>query len=186
MINFKKILIIVLAIVTFGIAYKYYKKYKDTEKLKIGETSLHSTKKISNINDLVDVFKNGLLIKGFVEIRNFSGKDYVLNQISIDAFTPNTEKLIAAQTNIIKNNITLKNKQSTNIPIEYKIDIIKTLSLFKESAVIPEDTTLWKVITHPAQYLQDIDLKKLKIKLKGFIEAEGITLDINQEYFLYE
>lgn len=186
MTNIKKILIIVLVIVTLGLAYKYYKKAKDTEKLKIGNISLKATKEIKDFNDLLDVFQNGIILKGFVQIRNFSGQDYTLNQISIDGFTPISDKLIAEQTNIIKNNILLKNKKETNIPLEYKVDIMSALSLFKESGVIPEDTTLWEVITHPAKYYETTNLNKLKIILKGFIEAEGITLNINQEQLLYE
>jgi len=173
-------------VLTFGIAWKYYKKMRDTEKLKIGETSLKPTKKISNFNDLVDVLQNGLRMKGFIEIRNFSGKDYTLNQISLDCFTPKTEKLIAEQTNIMQSNINLVNRQVTKIPLEYKIDIMSALTLFKESGVIPEDATLWQVITHPGQYWNGIDLKKLMMKFKGFIQAEGITLSVNEEYPLYE
>ncbi|MFH2141963.1 MAG: hypothetical protein ABIJ97_06045 [Bacteroidota bacterium] len=186
MLRLKNIIIVAIVILTLGIAWRYYKKYKDSEKLKIGETSLRATKKIENFNDLVDILKNGLLLKGFVEIRNFSGRDYTLNQISLDCFTPKTEKLMAEQTNIIQNNISLKKKQITNIPLEYKIDIMNALSLFKESGVIPEEATLWQVVTHPGQYWSGMDLKKLKMKFKGFIQAEGITLSINEEYLLYE
>lgn len=186
MLKLKNIIIIAIVILTFGIAWRYYKKLKDTEKLKIGETSLKSTKKIENFNDLIDVFQNGLRLKGFIEIRNFSGKDYTLNQISLDCFSPKTEKLIAEQTNIIQNNIILQNRQVTNIPLEYKVDIMNALSLFKESGAIPEDATLWQVITKPGTYWAGIDLKKLKMKLKGFIQAEGITLSVNEEYPLYE
>jgi len=182
----KTIIILTIVILTLGIAWKYYKKFKDTDKLKIGETSLKSTKKIANFNDLVDVLKNGLLLKGFVEIRNFSGRDYSLNQISLDCFTPKTEKLIAEQVNILPANITLNSKQTTNIPLEYKVDIVNALSLFKESGVIPENATLWQVITKPAQYWSAIDLNKLRMKLKGFIQAEGITISVNEEYSLYE
>lgn len=184
--NYKKILIIVLVILTLGLGYKYYKKAKDTEKLKIGNLSLKATKKIKDFNDVIDVFKNGMILKGFVQIRNFSGQDYTLNQISIDGFAPISNKLIAEQTNITKHDILLKNKQETNIPLEYKVDILSALSLFKESGVIPEDATLWNIITHPSKYYETTQLNKLKVILKGFIEAEGITLNINQEQLLYE
>lgn len=182
----RNIIIVALVVLTFGIAWRYYKKIKDTEKLKIGETSLRATKKIEKLDDLVDVLQNGLRMKGFIEIRNFSGRDYTLNQISLDCYSPKTEKLIAEQTNIMQNNITLLNRQVTNIPLEYKIDIMNALSLFKESGVIPEDATLWQVITKPGTYWAGIDLKKLSMKLKGFIQAEGITLSVNEEYPLYE
>jgi hypothetical protein len=31
-----------------------------------------------------------------------------------------------------------------------------------------------------------IELKNLRMKLKGFVQAEGITLPIDQDYNLYE
>lgn len=186
MINFKKILLIVLVMLSLGIAWKFYKKYKDSDKLKIGSTSLKSKQQITNFNDLVNILKNGLLLEGFIEIRNFSSRDYSIKQLSIDCFSPKTEKLIAEQTNILQNKLILAKKQTTNIPLEYKIDIVNALALFKECGLIPEDANLIEIITHPAQYWSDIDLKNLKIKFKGFIQAEGIHININEDYALYE
>jgi len=182
----KTIIILAIVILTQGIAWKYYRKYRDAEKLKIGETSLKATKKIENVNDLVDVLRNGLLLKGFVEIRNFSSKDYYLNQISLDCYSPKTEKLIAEQINILPQSLQLKAKQSTHIPLEYKVNIINALSLFKESGVLPEDASLWQVVSHPAQYWPGISLKNLKMKLKGFIQAERFNITVNEDYNLYE
>lgn len=186
MLKLKNIILIGIVILTFGIAWKFYKKYKDSDKLKIGSTSLKPKQQITNFNDLVNILKNGLVLEGFIEIRNFSSRDYSIKQLSIDCFSPKTEKLIAEQTNILQNKLILAKKQTTNIPLEYKIDIVNALALFKECGLIPEDANLIDVITHPAQYWSDIDLKNLKIKFKGFIQAEGIHLDINEDYALYE
>jgi type III secretion system FlhB-like substrate exporter len=186
MLSIKRILIIAIVILTFGLAWKFYKKANEAKKLKIGETSLSPTKKIKSINDLVDIFTSGLKLKGFIEIRNFSGKDYTLNQISLDCFSSETEKLIAEQTNIIQNDIVLKAKQTTNIPLEYDVNIINALSIFKESNVIPEDYTVWKIIAHPAKAFEVITIKNLKIKLKGFIEAQKITISVNEIIKPYE
>jgi alpha-N-acetylglucosamine transferase len=182
----KNIVLIVLVILSLGIAWKFYKKYKDSDKLKIGSTSLKLKQQITNFNDLVHVLKNGLVLEGFIEIRNFSSKDYALNQLSIDCFSPVNEKLIAEQTNILQNTLVLTKKQTTNIPLEYKIDIVNALALFKECGLIPEEATLINIITHPAQYWSGIDLKKLKVKFKGFIQAEGIHLNTDEEYAIYE
>ena len=70
------------------------------------------------------------------------------------------------------------------IPLEYNIDIFNALSLFKESEVIPTDATIWQVVSQPATYWKSINLRKLKVKLIGFIQAEGITLSINEDYLL--
>ena len=186
MINFKNILLIVLVMLSLGIAWKFYQKYKDSDKLKIGSTSLKSKQQITSFNDLVNILKSGLILEGFIEVRNFSSKDYSINQLNIDCFSPASGKLIAEQTNILQDTIVLTKKQTTNIPLEYKIDIVNALSLFKECGLIPEEATLIHIITHPAQYWTDIDPKKLKVNFKGFIQAEGIHLNIDEEYAIYE
>ena len=184
--NYKKILIIVFIIITLGAAYKYYKKYKGAEKLKIANVSLSSEKPLDSLQSIVDAFQNGLNLTGFIEVKNLSNQDYTLNQLNVDAFTPTTITLIGEQTNFLTSNIILKSKEATNIPISFNVNIMNALSLFKESGVIPQDTTLWQVITHPMKYFDVIDLNKLRVKLKGFIEAEGITLSINQDQNLYQ
>ena len=186
MFKLKNIIIIALIVLTLGIAWRYYKKYKESEKLKIGEIILKPTQKISKISDVITILQNGLNLEGFVEIRNFSGKDYTLNQISLDCFTPTTDKVIAEQTNIIQNDVQIKTKQVTNIPLKYKVDILNAISLLKECGVIPTDATVWSIIANPVESYNSFDLKKLKIKLKGFIQAEGINLSINEVYPLYE
>ena len=184
--NYKKILIIIFVIITLGAAYKYYKKYKGAEKLKLANVSIKSDKDISDVSDLVDIFQNGLNLTGFIEVKNLSSEDYTLNQLNVDAFAPTSGARIGEQTNFLTSNIILKSKEITNIPISYNVDIMNALALFKESGVIPQDSTLWQVITHPAKYYDAVNLSKLKVKLKGFIEAEGITLNINQDQYLYE
>ena len=182
----KNIIIVVAVLLTLGIAWKLFRKVKDTDKLKIGDTSLKPTKEIKKFTDLAEIFSSGLKVKGFIEIRNFSGRDYTLSQLNIDCFTPKTETLLAEQTNIIEKNIVLKAKQTTNIPLEYTVNIVNALLMFKESEVLPADATVWQVISQPAQYWKEINMKKLTMKLKGFIVAEGINLSINMDYPLYD
>jgi hypothetical protein len=74
---------------------------KDTEKLKLGDTSLKAAKKLESFKDLVEIFTSGFKMKGYIEIRNFSGKDYTLNQLSLDCYSPKSQKLVAEQTNIL-------------------------------------------------------------------------------------
>ena len=75
----KKILIIVAVILTLGLAYKYYKKAKDTGKLKTGELTLKPENKIDTLGELVNVFKNGLLLKGNIQVKNLSSQDYTIS-----------------------------------------------------------------------------------------------------------
>jgi hypothetical protein len=184
--SIKKIFLIVVVILTLGLAYKYYKKAKDTGKIKTGELTLKTVEKIDTFGELADAFQKGILLEGNIQIRNFSSNDYQINQISVDVFTPETKKKIAEQINIMQNDIILKAKQETLIPIKFKLDAVNALELFKECQVIPVDTTIWYIIIHPIEIFKNIKLENLKILLKGFIEAEGVTLDINKEQQLYE
>lgn len=186
MLNIKKILIIVLVIITLGAAWKYYKKIQGAEKLKVANVVLKTEEPLNDITAIADAFQNGLSLIGFIEVKNLSNQDYTLNQLNVDVFSPTTQTRIGKQTNILQKDIVLKSKQVSNIPIVFNLDIMNALSLFKESGVIPENTTLWQVISHPAKYYESTKLNKLKVKLKGFIEAEGITLNINQDQFLYK
>ena len=68
----------------------------------------------------------------------------------------------------------------------YTVNIVNALLMFKESEVLPADATVWQVISQPAQYWKEINMKKLTMKLKGFIVAEGINLSINMDYPLYD
>ncbi|PLX06023.1 MAG: hypothetical protein C0596_16145 [Marinilabiliales bacterium] len=180
----KNILIIVAVILSFGIAYKLYKRLKDTEKLKLGATSLKAAKKLESFSDLKDIFINGFAMKGYIEVRNFSDKDYTIDQLSLDCYSPKSNKLVAEQTNILPKSVVLKSRQTTNIPLEYNVDLINSLSLFKESDLIPADTTVWQIVTEPSKYCGQINLRNLKVKLIGFIQAEGITLSVNEDYLL--
>jgi hypothetical protein len=182
MYNLKKIRLIVAVALSLGIAWKYYKKYKTAkDKLKLSHIQLHATDKVDSVSSAINVLQNGLTLEGYIQVRNFSDKDFKLEQSSVDVYTPKTDKRIAEQTNILQSAITLKAKSESNIPLQYNLDSLAALKLFKESGVIPKDTTLWQVITHPNQYFNQVDIKKLKVRLKGFITAEGINISIDQE-----
>ncbi len=182
----KKTILIALIVLTLGIAWVFYRMYRESRKLKIGSISLKPTEKITGAGDIINILKDGLYLEGNVEIRNFSGKDYTLNQLSLDCFIPGTEKIIAEQTNIIEHNIKLENKKVKEIPLKYKVSILNSIKLLKGCGVIPQDATLWGILSNPTEAYKTFDLKKLRIKLKGFIQVEGITLNINMNYPLYE
>jgi hypothetical protein len=182
----KKTIIIVLIVLTLGTAWVFYRLYKESQKLKISSVSLKPTEKISGFSDLLNIFKDGLNLEGSIDIRNFSGKEYTLNQVSLDCFTPVKEKLIAEQTNIIQHDIKIEVKKTTSIPLVYNVSVLNALKLFKECGAIPEDATIWGIITNPAAAWETFSPEKLKIKLKGFLQVQGITLNYNENYPLYE
>ena len=183
--NIKKILIIVLVILTLGAAYKYYKKYKGADKLKVAQVVLKPEQELSDILNLTDAIQNGLNLKGFIAIENLSEQDYNISQFKVDVYSPANKMLIGEQTNSLQNDIVIKSKSITRLPITFNLNIINALALFKESGVIPQESTLWQVITHPAKYYDSTHLNRLKVTLKGFVEVEGFHLDIQQSQNLY-
>jgi len=182
----RKIILIALLVLTLGIAWKYYKKYRDSDKLVLGETSLIPERPIKTFKDLVSIFQNGLKLNGYIAIRNFSSTSYTLSELKVDCYTPTTNRLLAEQTNILQEKIIFKAQQVTNIPLSYTVSIVKALSLFKESGVIPADYTIWQIITKPVEAFGIIKMENLKMKLNGFVKAEGMTITINEDYKFYE
>lgn len=180
--NLIVIAFIIVAVVGGYIAFSFYRKAKSSEKIKLGEVTLVPEKKIDNLEDLVEIFQNGLKLRGNVTLRNFSNTDFTINQMSLDCLSPTMDevKIIAEQTNIMAQNYTLLKRATGQIPLKYTVDVLKVLKLFKESGVIPEDYTVWQIVSHPAQAWEDIDISKLSVRLKGFVQAEGITIDIDE------
>lgn len=172
--------IIIIVIAAGFIAWKLYKKYKESQKLTIGTISLSPEKPLNNAQNLLEALQSGLNLTGYVEIKNYSGKEFTLSQAKLDCLSPETQKTIAEQTNILIQNITIEKNKTTQIPLQYKVNIINILPLFRESGLMPKEKTLWQVITNFSQYAQNINIRKLQFILKGFIEAEGITLNINE------
>lgn len=172
--------IIIIVIAAGFIAWKLYKKYKESQKLTIGNISLSPEKPLNNAQNLFEALQSGLNLTGYVEIKNYSGKEFTLSQAKLDCLSSETQKTIAEQTNILSQNITIEKNKTTQIPLQYKVNIINILPLFRESGLIPKEKTLWQIITNFSQYAQNINIRNLQFILKGFIEAEGITLNINE------
>jgi len=139
-------------------------------------------------NNLYYVFDN-LLKNYFQKIESFINR---LNLLNNDIDADNYEDIIRQRLEItnefdnllflltLRVNDIINNHFEEKFTISFNVNIMNALSLFKESGVIPQDSTLWQVITHPVKYFDVVDLHKLRIKLKGFVEAEGIHLDIDQ------
>lgn len=185
MFGINRLLLFAFVILSLGIAWKLYKRYLGTNKLILGNIEFKPQQNLSTIAGIIDAINNGIKVSGSISINNFSDKDYTLNQIKVDCYIPKTNTLIAEQTNILKSDIVLKSKNSTLIPIDYNIDVANSLSLLKETSVLPQDITAWQIISKPKSSLESIKLSNLAIHLKGFIQADGYTLDINEIHFPY-
>lgn len=178
---------IIITLIAVGfIAYKLYKKYKEAEKLTIGNISLSPEKPLNNAQNLLEALQSGLSLTGTITIKNFSDKNFILSQAKLDCLSPETEKTIAEQSNIQSENITITKKSDSQIPLKYKVNLINILPLFRESGLIPKDKTLWQIIANFSQYATEINIRNLQFILRGFIEAEGITLKINQTIKPYD
>lgn len=180
---------IVAIVLTFGLILvfkKGYNKVAGTRKIEIGEISLSPVKPLNKAENIIGAFTSGLELKGFVTVQNLSKEQYTLSQINIDLLTPVEGKLLADQTSFMSTDKILTGRTSKDIPLSYNVDVTKILPLFKESQVLPEEFTVSYIIAHPLQTVQEFKLSNLKAQIKGFIEAEGITLNVNETINLYE
>lgn len=179
-------ILIITGLIIIILARKLYIKYKESEKLIIGEIKLIPTKTLTNISNIIEALKTGLQLKGHITIKNYSKKQYTISQIKIDCLSPESQKIIAEQTNILSEDIILNKKSETQIPLEYNINLLNIQLLLKESKVIPSEVPIWQIVSKINQYLQEIKIRNLELILKGFIKSEGITLEINQTLKPYD
>jgi hypothetical protein len=182
------IIAIIISVITIGIglvSLRLYKKYKDTDKVKISDVVVIAEDIPKTWKDLQNILTKGFILKGYVILRNFSNHDYSLNQVSLDCYSPKSGKLIAEQTNIIGNDVIIKKKTTTKLPLQYTVDVLNTFPLFKECNIIPEDKSLWQIVSHPIKNWDSVDLNKLRIVMKGFIVVEGINITIDEPVALY-
>lgn len=161
------------------VARRYYLKYKGYDKIKVAGYDLKPTSKLETLDDLKKALIEGVKLKGNMTLRNFSDMDYSLNQFSVDCLSPKGA-YVAEQENILQEDLIITKKSETQIPLQYKVNVLSLLSLMKDCGVIPEDTQLWQVF----KVIKNFDPSKLRVKLVGFIKAEGIDIPVNETFYL--
>jgi hypothetical protein len=157
------------------VAGRYYRKYRNAEKLRLAGIDIRPVQKLKTLVDLTKVLAQGLDLQGHVTVRSFADVDYMLNQMSLDLMTPK-DAFLAEQVNVMQSDLIIVKQAETKIPVKYKVNVLSVMSLLTDSGVIPPGTQIWQVAT----IIKDFDLSKLRVKLKGFVQAEGIDIKIDE------
>lgn len=125
---------------------------------------------------LQKILLTGIKLRIMVELSNYSDTALQVEQISIDAFTQKGNKL-ANQTQPLAAPVSLTPNANTTLFVNYQIDYTNVLALLKDNGIL-------KNIKDALTILKNIVSKKeigTNIKLKGFIVAEGVKVNINEE-----
>ena len=157
--------IIVLAILLFVLTkgYGFYQKYTHSKRLKIGVASF----KFQDLN-LTSFFSDVTADIG-VSIDNFSKSVFSIEQFKVDVYSENGQ-LLAEQTEPLTRTLRIKGNQKNVLPLSFLISANKIKMLIKQSGGVAK---------LGANFLTTGDYG-IPIRLKGFVVAEGISIDINE------
>ncbi len=162
----KKLIVLPFIIALLFIGKKgwgYYNKYNHANRLKVGVDSI-------SVQDFdLSSFISDIDLNINIALGNFSPSIFNISQINVDVF--NTEgKLIAEQTTPLKNKVVIAANKNTILPLTYSISSQELNALIMESGGYA-NVGLRKKGTGKYGF---------NIKLKGFVDADGFTIDINE------
>jgi len=167
-------LLTIMLMVIFVFAIKYFKKATQASKISIGDItpdySAFNNLKLSNII-------NGVTLPIKVGIRNFSPEQFSLSQIKIDIYSKENS-LIAEQTNPMTSPTAITPNGQTFVNLNYKITSLNFIQLLKENGIIPDSFQVADLLTS-WEKIQNL-VSSMKLNLKGFFEAEGLKINIDQ------
>lgn len=143
--------------------WSFYKKFRDSKKLDIGVESIKLPKlKTSHLFE--DITANVVVF-----INNFSQSLFDLKQIKVDIFSTSGE-LVAQQTEPISGGLVVRPNQKSLLPLSFLISSHHINRLIDESGGI---------VNVGANFLST-NQYGIKLRLKGFVEAEGFTIPIDE------
>ncbi len=162
----KKLIVLTFIIALLFLGKKswgYYNKYDHANRLKVGIDSI-SIQDFGFSSLLSDIELN-INIK----IGNFSPSIFNITQINVDVF--NTDgKLIAEQTTPLKEKVVIAANKNTLLPLTYNISSQELNALIMESGGY----------ISVGERKSDTGKYGFTINLKGFVDADGFTININE------
>jgi len=157
--------LILIALVFFGKkGFAKIIKFRNAKRLKIGIDSFNLPKL-----NLTSLFTN-IPVNINLSLNNFSKSTFNIEQIGVDVFSP-SGKLIAEQTNPLKEAKQILPNQNNILPLAFLISPQNFKDLIRETGGIANAG---------ANFLTSGNYG-VPIHLKGFVVAEGITIDINEK-----
>ncbi len=162
----KKVIILTFLIALLFLGRKgwgYYTKYNNANRIKVGVESFNFPKlNLSSLLSDIDLNIN-------ISLGNFSPSTFNISQVKVDVF--NLEgKAIAEQSIPLKDKVVIAPNKNTLLPLTYSISSQELNALIMESG---------GYASVGANYLTS-GKYGIKINLKGFVDAEGFTIDINE------
>ena len=164
--SMKKIIVVIVLFLIAGVSVKaasLYKKKRDAMKLKIGVDSFKLPKlKLTNLFEDITATVD-------VSIDNFSQSTFGLSQIRIDVYSL-AGKLIAQQAKPLSNGLLIQPNKRNLLPLTFLISSHHFRELIGDSG---------GVVNVGANYLTT-NQYGINLHLKGFVEAEGFTIPIDE------
>lgn len=162
----KKLIVLPLIIALLFIGKKswgYYNKYHHANRIKVGVESFNfPTLNLSSLLSDIELNIN-------IELGNFSPSTFNITQINVDVFDVDG-KLIAEQTTPLKNKVVMTPNENTTLPLAYNISSGQLNNLIMAAG---------GYISVGQNYITS-GKYGIKINLKGFVDADGFTIAINE------
>ena len=156
--RFLGVILLMVLVVAGAKGWRIFKKIRHARRLKISLAKFKLLKLSTQIDSNI-----------VLQIGNFSSSTFKINQVSIDLYTT-TEEVLAAQKAPLLSPITITPNKNTLLPIGYKINLPVALNQLKR---------IGGIATVATNYLTT-GKNGLTLVLKGFIEADGVTISINE------
>lgn len=144
-------------------SWGYYNKYQHANRIKVGVESFNFPK--LNLSSLLSDIELNINIG----LSNFSPSTFSITQINVDVFDTE-DKLIAEQTAPLKDKVVMSPNKNTTLPLTYNISSQMLNNLIMAAG---------GYISVGQHYITTGEYG-IKIKLKGFVDADGFTIAINE------
>ncbi len=159
--------VIVVVFLMFG------RKVMNLKKLEFSGVSLKFTKFPKTV---IDFLTSDFIARVILKIQNFSNIDYKIQQSALQIYSKKNN-LITSPVKPLENGISLKANANNEIPIEYSFDYTGLITLIQDNGLANSVSAAFNVIKN---FLVSKTLGT-EIIIKGFVVADGITLNINQK-----
>jgi hypothetical protein len=156
------LLVTIIALFSAKKGWAYYNKYNDAMRIKVGVEGISFPK--LNLSTITDTLVNVSL-----GVKNYSSSSYILEQVSMNIYS-NDGLLIAEQKDPLSDEYMIRANDNNILPISFLLNKENTHKMVKQAggtiAVAINRTTTGSY--------------GIPVRVKGFIKADGITVDIDQ------
>ncbi|MGB0525282.1 MAG: hypothetical protein ACPGJS_20075 [Flammeovirgaceae bacterium] len=156
----------IIFIVVVTVLSKLWKGAQASKRLKAEILSIKPELEFNKITDLISLRSFPIVTR--IGINNFSNETFTLNQIYVEAYTPEGE-FLANQTMPIPSNVELGPNTTTAIDIKLELNSRNSINFIKEG----------KRLSDFLRLVAGGELGK-QVRIKGFIVAEGLKAPIDE------